>query len=455
MRTSTRASARTSAWALAWTLASIAPALGAAPGLAELYEKALKNDAVFHAREARYQAESLAPGIARAPLLPQISLTARRERVVDEEIRGRSFELSSEGPRNFAYDSERFGVNLTQTLFNLGNYIALKQSKSQAERAGVELEAAHQDLILRLAEAYFGVLVAEETLKFARAEKEAVGRQLEQAQERFAVGLASISDVQETKASYDLAEAEEIRAENLLQNAFHALAVITDYDAPALQHLTEDIPVVNPEPNDVEAWVARALSQNLDLLAQQITTNVAEQEIRLQRAGHYPSLDLFASQNRNEFRRGTPTERDVESYTVGVELNVPIFSGQGTRYRTKQAAELHRESLEQLKGVQRETKRAAREAYLNVIASVSRVKALSQAEESAETALDASRAGLQVGTRTSVDVLLALKDLFRIRRDYADVRYEYLLNTLRLKKVAGMLAERDVRQLDGYLRDAP
>ena len=430
---------------------SIAPALGAAPGLAELYEKALKNDAVFHAREARYQAESLAPGIARAPLLPQISLTARRERVVDEEIRGTSFG----GQGNFAYDAERFGVNLTQTLFNLGNYIALKQSKSQAERAEVELEAARQDLILRLAEAYFGVLIAEETLKFARAEKEAVGRQLEQAQERFAVGLASISDVQETKASYDLAEAEEIRAENLLQNAFHALAVITDYDAPALQHLTEDLPVANPEPNDVEAWVARALSQNLDLLAQQITTNVAEQEIRLQRAGHYPSLDLFASQSRNESKRGAPAERDVESYTVGVELNVPIFSGQGTRYRTKQAAELHRESLEQLKGVQRETKRAAREAYLNVVASVSRVKALSQAEESAETALDASRAGLRVGTRTSVDVLLALKDLFRIRRDYADVRYEYLLNTLRLKKVAGMLAERDVRQLDGYLRDAP
>ncbi len=444
-----------SALALTVALAPASPSLGAvpglAPGLSELYEKALKNDAEFHASEARYRAESLAPGIARAPLLPQISLVARRQRVLEEEIQGRNFG----GEGDFSYDTESFGVNLTQTLFNRGDYIALKQSKSRAERAEIELEAARQDLILRLAEAYFGVLLAEETLKFARAEKEAVGRQLEQARKRFAVGLVSITDVKENEAGYDLAEAEEIRAENLLQNAFYALSVITDYDAPALQRLAESVPAVNPEPDDVEAWVARALSQNLDLLAQQITTNVAEQEIRLQRADHYPSVDLFASRSENESKRGAPAERKVDSYTVGVELNVPIFSGQGTRYRTKQAVELHRESLERLKGVQRETKRAARENYLNVVASVSRVEALRQAEESAETALEATRAGLRVGTRTSVDVLLALKDLFRIRRDYADVRYEYLLNTLRLKRVAGMLAEQDVGQLDGYLQDAP
>ncbi len=440
---------------LAPTLALLAAPLNATPGIADLYQQALKNDTQLHATEARYQAESLSPGVARARLLPQLSLTARRSRVAEEEIRGDFFRGRSQGDDgNYSYDINELSINLTQTLFNLADYIRLRQSKSQAERAALELEAARQALILRLAEAYFNGLSAEETLKFARAEKEAVSRQLEQARERFTVGLVPITDVKEAEAAYDLAEAEEILADNQLQNALYAISLITNLDVPALRPLAEDIPVPSPEPQNKQAWVDRSLSQNLSLLAQQVTTNIADQEIKLQRAGHYPSVNLFANRGERETRSGSPAPSDSENFRAGIELNVPIFSGQGTRYRTRRAAQFHRESLEQLEGARRETRRAAREAYLNVIASISRVAALKRAQESAQTALESNEAGFKVGTRTSVDVLLALKDLFRTRRDYANVRYEYLLNTLRLKKVAGMLSEQDIQQLDNYLRDA-
>ncbi len=437
-------------WLMPLLILAAAP-LGAAPGLSDLYRQALENDTQFHAAEARQEAGSLSPGVARARLLPQLSLKASRTRFAEQEIRGTSFG----GPGNYSYNVDQLSIDLTQTLFNLSDYIEFKQSKSEAERAGLELEAARQSLILRLAEAYFDVLSSEETLKFTRSEKEAVGRQLEQAQERFAVGLVPITDVKEAEAAFDLAEAERISADNQMHNAMHALSVITNYDAPALRPLAEEIPTPAPAPENMQAWVDRALAQNLDLLAQQITTNVAAREIELQRAGHYPSVGLFANRRENDTRSGSPAPRESKDFTVGIELNVPIFSGQGTRYRTKRAAQLHREALEQLEGVHRETKRAARENYLNIVASVSRVAALKRAEESARTALESNEAGFRVGTRTSVDVLIALRDLFRTRRDYADVRYEYLLNTLRLKQTAGLLSEQDIARLDGYLRDPP
>ncbi len=453
---------RLSASVLAVTMALTAAPLAAAPGIADLYQKALQNDTLLHAAIARRKAVSLSPGVARAQLLPQLSLQASRRRFAEQEVRGVIFTganqengATRESSSDYVYDVDQLSLTLTQTLFNLGDYIVFKQSKSEDERAGLELEAARQDLILRLAEAYFDVLSAKETLKFARSEQEAVSRQLEQARERFEVGLVPITDVKEAEAAYDLAEAEEISADNQLHNARHALSVITDHDAPALRPLAANIPTPSPAPKNMQAWVDRALAQNLDLLAQQITTNIAEQEIKLQRAGHYPSVDLFASRNENDTRSGSPAPRETKEFVVGVELNMPIFAGRGTLHRTRRAAQFHRESLEQLKGTQRETKRAAREAYLNVIASVSRVAALKRAEESARTALESNEAGFQVGTRTSVDVLLALKELFRTRRDYADVRYDYLLNTLRLKKATGMLSKRDLTRINNYLREAP
>ena len=426
----------------------IATPLDAAPGIAHLYEEALKNNTQLHAAEARRDADALLPGIARSRLLPQVSLRANYTRFAEDKLHGSFFG----GEGNYSYNSDQLALSLRQTLFNLGDYIMLKQSKSESERAELELKAARQNLILNLAEAYFNSLLAEDALKFARSEKEAVARQLEQAQERFAVGSVPITDVKEAEAAFDLAGAEEILADNQLRNAIHLLAVITNYDAPVLHLLGKNIPTLRPEPENIQAWVDRALAQNLNLLAQQITANLAAQEIQLQRAGHYPSVDLVANRSESDVRGGR-SPREAKNLNFSVELNVPIFSGQGTSYRTQRAVQLHREALERLEGVRRETKRAARENYLNVIASVSRVAALKRAEESAQAALESNEVGFQVGTRTSVDVLLALKDLFRARRDYTGVRYEYLLNTLRLKKVAGMLSEQDIANLDGYLRD--
>ena len=432
---------------------------GDTAGIMDLYEKALGNDAQYKASESRHRADSLLPQVARSRLLPQINLRASRNRVARQEITGTFFsETPGADPsetREYSYDTDDFSVNLTQTLFSARQYAELKQSRSQAERSHLELEMAHQQLILRLAEAYFAVLSAEETLKFAHAEKQSVGRQEEQARERFTVGLAPITDVKEAEAAYDLAEAEEIAADARLQNAIYALSVITGYDAMTLFSLAEEIPIIAPSPEDMGSWVEKSLTQNTGLLAQQISVNIAAQEIVVQRAAHYPEINLAASHGESNLRSGAPAPRESKDFVIGVELNLPIFSGQGTRYRTRQAIELHQEALQQLEGKQRETRRETREAYLNVIASISRVAALRRAIESAQASLEANEAGFQVGTRTSVDVVLATKELFRARRDYANVRYEYLLNTLRLKRAAGLLEDNDIRHLDGYLQKSP
>ncbi len=440
-------------------VAPVSVAYSDAAGIMDLYERALDSDAQYQASEYRYRADSLLPQVARSRLLPQINLQARRQRVAQQEITGTFFRQDSGGDsnqsRDYSYDTDDLSINLVQTLFSAQQYAELKQSGSQAERAGLELETARQQLILRLAEAYFSVLSAEETLTFARAEKQSVARQTEQARERFNVGLTAITDVKEAEAAYDLAEAEEIAADARLQNALYTLSVITGHDVMSLYSLAEEIPVIPPNPENMEAWVQKSLSQNIELLAQQITANIAAQEIVVQRSAHYPEVSLTARHSESKLRSGAPAPRDSEDFTIGIELNLPIFSGQGTHYRTRQASELHQEALQQLESMHREAKRATREAYLNVITSISRVAALQRAIESAQASLDANEAGFQVGTRTSVDVVLALKELFRARRDYADVRYDYLLNTLRLKKAVGTLEKDDIRRLDGYLQEPP
>ena len=440
-------------------LACASAANADAAGILELYEKALGSDAQYRASESRHRADSLLPQVARSSLLPQINLQANRRRVAREEntgtfLRQDSGQSPSEST-DHSYDTDSFSINLVQTLFSAKQYAELKQSRSRAQRSHLELELARQQLILRLAEAYFGVLSAEETLKFARAEKQSVRRQAEQAQERFSVGLTPITNVKEAQAAYDLAESEEIAANTRLRNAVYTLSVITGDDTKTLYPLTEEIPIVAPNPESMELWVEKSLSQNVELLAQQITANIAAQEISVQRSAHYPELNLAASHGESNVRSGAPAPRETKSFAVGIELNLPIFSGQGTHYRVKQAIELHREALQQLESRHRETRRETREAYLNVIASISHVAALRRAIESAQASLEANEAGFQVGTRTSVDVVLAVEDLFRAQRNYANVRYEYLLNTLRLKKAAGLLEESDIRHLDGYLQKTP
>ena len=428
--------------------AASAPAFAA--DIAALYELAVENDARFHANRARYEATMLNPAISRARLLPQISLSAARSRFPKRKIRGRAFGVADDDTE-FTYNAASHSLNVTQSLFNIEYYIELQKSRSEAERARLDFEAARQDLILRLAEAYFGVLSAQNDLEFARAEKEALARQLEQAQSRFEVGLDPITDSRKAEAAYDLAIADEISAANRLHVSRSVLRVITGRSGGKLDPLADTAPTVAPDPDNAGAWIEAALDKNLRLLSQRLAANIAAAEAERLRAGHYPTLDLYADRNERNVRGGPApqTARDVE---IGVRLNLPLFSGGGVRYRTRQASHLHREAVQQLKEIHHQTRQQAEEAFLNAAASVSRVAALARARESARVSYESNQAGFTVGTRSSVDVLLALEDLFDAERDYSETRHEYILNTLRLKKVAGSLSHDDVLAIARWLK---
>ena len=460
-----------------------AGASAAGHDLASLYELALENDARFRASRARYEATALNPAISRARLLPQISLSAARSRFPERKIRGTFFGSNdrgadirgtfvgssdrgdnirgtfvgsndrgadNRGDNEYTYSVDSYTLSVTQSLFNREYYAELKKSKSQAERARLDFEAERQDLIVRLAEAYFGVLSAHDDLDFARAEKDAVMRQLERAQSRFEAGLDPITDAKKAEAAHDLAVADEISAANQLEVSRSLLRVITGRIAGDLRKLTAAAPVAPPTPNDAAAWIETAHERNLRLLSRQLAVNVAAAEVESRRAGHYPTLDLYADRNERDVRGG-PSPQTLRDVEVGLRLNLPLFAGGGTSYRTRQAAHLHREAAEQLKQTHDETRQQAREAFLNVVASVSRVAALAKARESAKISYESNDAGFKIGTRSSVDVLLALEDLFDAERDYSDTRHEYILNTLRLKRAAGSLSPQDVREIVQWL----
>ena len=444
----------------ALAMALVLPAGGhaaEAADVASLYELALAHDARFRASRARYEATVLNPAISRARLLPQISLSGSRSRFPKRKIRGSFFRDANRGDGanrgddgKYTYNVDSYTLGVTQVLFNREYYVELKKSKSQAERARLDFEAGRQDLIMRLAEAYFGVLSAQDDLRFARAEKDAVQRQLERAQSRFESGLDPITDTKKAEAAYDLAVADEISAANQLEVSRSLLRVIVGRDPGDLRKLAPAAPVAPPAPNDAAAWIEAALERNLELLSRRLAVNVAAADVESRRAGHYPTLDLYANRNERDVRGG-PSPQTVRDVEVGVRLNLPLFAGGDTHYRTRQAVELHQEALEQLKQTGDETRQRAEEAFLNVVASVSRVAALAKARESAKLSYESNDAGFKIGTRSSVDVLLALEELFNAERDFSDTRHEYILNTLRLKRVAGSLAPEDVRAIVQWL----
>lgn len=414
--------------------------------LMDVYMIAKQQDADMQAAESRYNAESLARPIARANVLPQANANASTSKV-DQETKGSNFGIPGS---KIDYNDKRYTLSLSQALYHHDYYVQLRQAKNTVAKAEIDLDASRQDLITRTAEAYFNVLAQQDSLTFRNSEKEAIERQLEQAKKRFEVGLIAITDVKEAQASYDLAIANELEALNALEISKDSLEVIIAERINALNPLSERMQLVSPDPNDIEAWIAKALNENLTLLSSEYTTKIAKQEIKVQQSQHYPTLDIVASHSKAD-TEGLSGPFETEDSTIGLELNIPIVSGGRTYYKTKEArynAELSRNQHEK---VRRETIQNTRDAYLNVITGISRVKALARALESTEAAAQSAEAGFQVGTRTSVDVLLALQDTFRAKAEYSRSRYDYLLNTLRLKQAVGTLTVDDLLQIDAWL----
>ncbi|MGH8597779.1 MAG: TolC family outer membrane protein, partial [Gammaproteobacteria bacterium] len=316
--------------------------------------------------------------------------------------------------------------------------------------AQAELDAAYQALILRVAERYFEVLAAEDSVAFAHAEKESLSGQLEQAKQRFDVGLIAITDVQEAQAGYDRALAEEIGAANQRENSHEALREVTGDYQSELVPLGVEFALDRPDPDSIESWTETALNQNLEISAAQIATEIARDEIRVESAGHYPTVDITGSHGFGS-QGGRFGQTDIDGSDIGVRMNVPLYAGGSVVSRTRQASHEHSAALERLEKARRAVYRETREAYLGIIAQISAVRALKQAVLSSKTAVDSTRAGFEVGTRTTVDVVTAERGLSEARRDYARARYDYVLDGLRLKKAAGTLGPADLAAANTWL----
>jgi outer membrane protein len=458
-------------------LALVAAPRAEATGLLDAYRDALRSDPALREAGSNRLAALEARPQARAALLPQIEGTGSYEyqdRSGDQTIQQRdaSGDIITLTTR-FEQDVEplrQWQLRATQTLFRWDQWVALRQADKQMAQAEAEFRAAEQDLMARVSQRYFDILGARATLMAAEAAKEAIGRQLEQAEKRFEVGLSAITDVQEAQASFDSATAGVIDAKRALAVARESLREITGEYYADLADAGTDTPLVAPEPLDVEEWVRTAISRNLNLEAARLAAEISRDNIEVSRSGHYPALELFAARSNSDTtaqRRdrllaapGQPATprtpfRDADSElwqdSVGVQVRVPIYSGGAVASRVREATYLHQSSQNRLERIARETERQTRAAFLSVNAEISRTEALAQAVQSSETALRATEAGFEVGTRTTVDVLQSRRQLFEAQRDYANSRYTYLVAALFLKQAAGILSEADIEQIDSWL----
>lgn len=425
---------------LAWALPSYAA------DLLEVYEQALLEDAQLRAAEAEYRAILEARPLARSSLLPQIS--------ADGDLG--AFYNDPEGNPSVDGLSYGLGLRLNQSVFDERNPIRVRQADLQIAQAAANLEATRQDLIFRVADAYFGVLVAEETLQFRTAEREAIGRQLVQTQRRFEVGLIAITDVKEAQSQFDIAAAQEIAAQNALDVAREQLATITNTYYDRLASLGTHLDMPSPEPLDPQQWVDAALANNQQVLARRLSTDLARQQIDLQRAEGRPTVGLGASLSGTGFSNvGSNAGGQFNDRTeaqVGLRLNVPLYTGGRVNALTREAREQFEAAQESVVIAERQTVRDTRNSYLAVIANASLAQALSQALVSTQAAFESTEAGFDVGTRTQVDVLLSLREVFRARRDFAEARYRYLLETLRLQQSIGSLTIADLQRINQYLQ---
>lgn len=417
-----------------------------AEDLIEVFKLSLRSDPQLLAEAASRQAVGELDDQALANFLPQVDLTANTTKVHTDA----SAQRFVGGQVDF--NDHGYSLNLVQPIYRRQNFVQSKQADIAIEGAAASYAVAEQSLIVRVAERYFGVLGAEDDLTFALAEREAIAKQLEQTQQRFDVGMATITDVTEAQAAFDLANAAVIEAENALANANEQLRETSGQYIDDLSGLQQNSPLVSPEPENIDAWSQTALEQNPALVVARTNVDNAEQNIELQKSGHYPSLDLvalksFDSQSDSTFSGSSKTHQN----SIGLEFNLPIYEGGAVVSRTREASFRLDESMQDEEAQRRFVTRQTRESYNGVISGISRVKALKQAVVSNEKALESTQAGYEVGTRTTVDVLNARRNLFSARRDYARSRYDYILNSLRLKQAAGIVTVNDLEQINSWL----
>ncbi len=434
----------------------MAPPVAMAVDLIGVHDLALESDPRLQAAEYRREATAENKTQAWANLLPQLGASADWNKGhTDTSIAGT--EISQQNKETRSY-----GATLQQSLYRQANYEQLDVARGQITQADALYQVVFLDFLLRVSDSYFIVLTLIDGVTFAEAEELALKRQYEQAEQRFEVGLTAVTDVHEAKASYDNARARAIVARNNLSDAKEELKALTgkyfeEYDA-----LQEVLPLVEPDPPDAERWVETALANNPSVLSRRAAVDIADSNMRLARSGHFPTLDLVASyvdfENskfliRNDFQQPIDrTSLGVDDTTIQLVLNVPIYQGGRVSSQTRQARYLMDATGQDLDDVQRITVRETQNAYRAILAGIQEVQAFEQARISAESALEATQAGFEVGTRTIVDVLIAQQRKFQAQRDNSIARHAYIIRHLRLKSIAGLLTSEDLRVVNQLLQ---
>jgi len=417
-----------------------------AENLQTIYQLATKKDPQVLKAAATRDAAKAGIDVSKARLLPQVNFTAGATH---------SFGDGMDNNTGALYDSESnrtsATISLTQSLFDWSRYENLSIAEKAAVQGQTAYDAAVQTLIVRVSQSYFDVLTADDNLSFVVAEKRAIERQLEQTKQRFAVGLTAITDVHEAQAQYDSAVAQEISAQNALETAREFLREITgEYHAQLDSLNTARFSTSQPTPDNAQDWVQTAQDNNLELKIRKLSLDIAEHNIQIAQSGHYPTLDLQAStgvedsNGRNKDTGVGSNSPRTDSNSIGINLVVPLYSGGATVANEEVVRANYVEAAEDLELSHRSVIRQVRSNFNNVGALISSTKALQQAVISAESALKATEAGFEVGTRTIVDVLQSTRNLFDARRNLSKARYDYILSVLALKQAAGTLTEEDL-----------
>lgn len=424
--------------------------------LVGVHDLAVKNDPQLQAAAFRREATGENKRQAWSNLLPSLNGSASMN-WGDNEVSVAGTTVSDSD-----IDNESYGLSLRQSLYAQSNYETLDIARGQVSQADALYNLAYQDFLVRVAGGYFGVLTAQDGVIFAEAEERALQRQFEQAEQRFEVGLTAVTDVHEARASYDNARARAIVSKNRLADAKEALYELTGQYFDDIDPLQEVLPLVKPLPESPSEWVDIAMQYNPSVISAQMGVEIADSTVKLQRSGHYPTLDLigrytnFTNNNytltddfQNPIANAEITSEDTQ---IGLQLSVPIYQGGVVSSRTRQARYLLNAVNEDLDQQQKAVVRATNNAFRAVIAGIEQVGAFGQAMISAESALEATQAGFEVGTRTIVDVLIAQQRYFQAQRDNSLARHTYIVDHLRLKAAAGVLEEADLHKVNEILQ---
>ena len=421
-----------------------------------VFRQAQSADAVYAGARATWAATQERIPQGRAGLLPQVSVTANTQ----HNDRQLSFRTNNPifAPSSTTFASNAITLQITQPIFRRQNSIAYEQAKTQVDQADAQFAQAAQDLILRVAQGYFDVLLAQDNVALAQAQKAAIGQQLEQAKRNFEVGTATITDTHEAQARYDLTVSQEIANLNDLELRRRALEQIIARPAPPLAPLSTKLPLRPPQPAQMDTWVDEARRTNLQVKAAEAGVELANQTVERNRAGHYPTLDAVASYQDVGAGAGvqgalTPGY-DAKVKAIGVQLAIPIYQGGLVNSQVREALANEDRARQDLENARRTAELNVRQAYLGVSSGLAQVQALQAALVSSESQLESTRLGQQVGVRTQVDILNAQQQLYTARRDLAQARYNYVLSLLRLKAAVGQLAEDDLVRINEWLGNA-